>query len=463
MTESIPPTLTIDLRGMDGHIFEDEMFNLYTALGYRVEMGPRVNDEGRDLIIHDRQGVIVAECKRYEKKIGRPIIQKLHSALLTYGTNRGMCITSSSFSEQATEYAVKVSEHGEEITLINGAALKTLGRTVGFNYLVDDGGIESALIYDCRKPAPLDDLKKIFQLKPKTLSNLEIKCQQKDVSALYIEASARYTMHYLGRKEVCKEQEMKLIANGIEITGSKAKQMSNSGKICLNAPDPIPQCEIKRQSQALEASFENKQVNYTGRNGQSYSKTFNPSASSRYKQIVLSVYQFVVHSGPHSIEITNIPEIGYKHNGRDLKRVIICNDCGRMCKDSAYPFGICDGTFCENCGKTLCSFHTRIIGPWLSNKKKICSPCALRLQPSYLKPILAAISGILLLIGGSFFSLWCICGIPLLLTALFLGTKRSESNLLNLQDSLKKYRESWVSRETNECKDGWSSGWEERK
>jgi hypothetical protein len=90
--------------------FEEFTAELLNQFGYRVQLSPKGPDGGVD-IIAEIQGQIGAElmlvqCKRYEssKKVGRPIIQQLHSNVYDKNASSGLVITTSSFSRPALEY-----------------------------------------------------------------------------------------------------------------------------------------------------------------------------------------------------------------------------------------------------------------------------------------------------------------------------------------------------------------------
>ena len=54
-----------------------------------------------------RAVVVVVECK-HTGSVGRPVVQKLHSAIATYdydGPKRGMVVTTGCFTGPAEEYA----------------------------------------------------------------------------------------------------------------------------------------------------------------------------------------------------------------------------------------------------------------------------------------------------------------------------------------------------------------------
>ena len=102
---------TIYLDDIDGFEFERVCNDIFTNLKYgKVEETPLVGDEGKDLIIHDKRGKIVVECKHHPKSsVGRPVIQKLHSAVISEGAYKGIVVTTGTFSKQAVEHARKLS------------------------------------------------------------------------------------------------------------------------------------------------------------------------------------------------------------------------------------------------------------------------------------------------------------------------------------------------------------------
>jgi restriction system protein len=72
----------------------------------RVELTKRTGDEGRDLLVHKSSGLQVVECKHWpDGTVGRPAVQKLHSAVLTANSRQGAIITTGRFSKEAAIYA----------------------------------------------------------------------------------------------------------------------------------------------------------------------------------------------------------------------------------------------------------------------------------------------------------------------------------------------------------------------
>ena len=112
--------------------FERLVIDLLVTMGYggsRQDAGRaigRSGDGGIDGIIkEDKLGldVIYVQAKRWEGTVGRPEIQKFAGALQGQRANKGVFITTSSFSKEAEEYAGVISS---KIILVTGEHLTKL-------------------------------------------------------------------------------------------------------------------------------------------------------------------------------------------------------------------------------------------------------------------------------------------------------------------------------------------------
>jgi HJR/Mrr/RecB family endonuclease len=121
---------------MSGAEFEQFTADLLRAMGFeRVSLTPATGDEGKDVIayLRDPLGNLIkyyVECKRWEegKPVGRPVVQRLHSAIIEdRSASKGMIVTSSRFTEQAAEWASRVGN----IDLIDGQRLIELATRHG--------------------------------------------------------------------------------------------------------------------------------------------------------------------------------------------------------------------------------------------------------------------------------------------------------------------------------------------
>jgi len=78
------------LDELSGYEFEEKMVRVFEKLGYRnVHQLPKSGDKGRDIVMEEDDGTaVVVECKHTET-VGRPVVQKLHSATTTYSHSGG--------------------------------------------------------------------------------------------------------------------------------------------------------------------------------------------------------------------------------------------------------------------------------------------------------------------------------------------------------------------------------------
>lgn len=109
--------------------FEQMVVDLIVAMGYggsRQDAGRAIGktgDGGIDGIIkEDKLGLdtIYLQAKRWEATVGRPEIQKFAGALQGMRANKGIFLSTSSYSRDALEY---VSQISSKIILIDGATL----------------------------------------------------------------------------------------------------------------------------------------------------------------------------------------------------------------------------------------------------------------------------------------------------------------------------------------------------
>ena len=137
----------------DPFFFEKLVVDLLLKMGngeFREDAGivtPSTNDEGLDGIINqDKLGLdkIGIQAKRYDKsqKITRPLIQGFAGALLGKGLNKGVFITTSSFTNNAIDFVKNQSNL--TIKLIDGEELANL-------MIEYDLGVSTTKTYNIKK------------------------------------------------------------------------------------------------------------------------------------------------------------------------------------------------------------------------------------------------------------------------------------------------------------------------
>ena len=130
------------LDDLSGFEFEDLMEDVFRKLGYEnVRQAERTADEGRDVLMEEvvdgTRRAIVVECK-HTGVVGRPVVQKLHSAVATFdfdGPRRGMVVTTGRFTGSAREYVERPRENDDPhpIELIEGEDLREIADEIGLD------------------------------------------------------------------------------------------------------------------------------------------------------------------------------------------------------------------------------------------------------------------------------------------------------------------------------------------
>ncbi|MGP5195547.1 restriction endonuclease [Arthrobacter rhombi] len=109
---------------LDPYEFEAFVARLLRMRGYTdVAVIGRTGDRGVDVVGIDEQGQkTVVQCKRYlRNKVGSEPIQRLHSFSITRGAERRIVITTSSFTNDARDEAIRT-----DTELVNGKDLEVL-------------------------------------------------------------------------------------------------------------------------------------------------------------------------------------------------------------------------------------------------------------------------------------------------------------------------------------------------
>ena len=86
------------LGSTTGLEFEGVCADILEGCGFRVRRMGGTADGGRDIIMWNNRGKVVVECKHQTKPVGRPVVQKLHSAVVTEKAVGGIVIATGGFS-----------------------------------------------------------------------------------------------------------------------------------------------------------------------------------------------------------------------------------------------------------------------------------------------------------------------------------------------------------------------------
>ena len=130
LKQSVAAELLEVLSQVSPQYFETIVLDLLHRMGYGASRADLqrvggVGDGGIDGVISlDRLGLekVYVQAKRWQGSVGRPDVQGFYGALAGQRANKGVFITTSTFSPQALEFARSV----ERIVLIDGAKLAEL-------------------------------------------------------------------------------------------------------------------------------------------------------------------------------------------------------------------------------------------------------------------------------------------------------------------------------------------------
>ena len=121
LSDCLSPNLD-DLLKLSPRQFEDAVAQMFERLGYSVKQTPYINDQGRDAILHKDGSKMLVECKRYRdgNTVGRPEIQKFHSAIIVDDATKGFFVTTAKFTTGALRH---VKEGNLPIELVDAEQL----------------------------------------------------------------------------------------------------------------------------------------------------------------------------------------------------------------------------------------------------------------------------------------------------------------------------------------------------
>jgi len=129
---------SVRLDALDGFQFEELCGRIFEKLSLgKITYVGRVADEGRDLILEGYKGnKAIIECKHQPNStIGRPIVQKLHSATVEENARYAIVVTTGHFSKDAVDYSEKLRKRGVIVELIDFAILNDMARRAGIRLL----------------------------------------------------------------------------------------------------------------------------------------------------------------------------------------------------------------------------------------------------------------------------------------------------------------------------------------
>lgn len=400
--------LVYDLDKMDGHQFEAAIAEVFQRMGYNTERGKLSNDQGRDLILRTGERLVVVECKHQKSAVGRPVVQKLHSATITYpAATNGLVLTTGSFAPSALEYVAELNRKSDiKIDLWDYQRLVREAREVGVYFVASLHGTNIFFWVPWRAESEIKDLlraRHLSQIKstPRaTVDAIRISTVRRQVvPALLVDYSVDkpfqtqvgpiHTAHDAGRRIHVVGETRILPAEEQFWAESKPVVMLASELDGKEIPayfgEPVePLIENIRNESSQRLSCK---VRYQGGNNQTYEKLCEvkpDDVSVQTKQVLYSRWRIELQAGPKRYEAhladdmarhpSIVATMGFSagSEGFVFGDGFLCNDCGLIVPVSGQRAGLA----CRACGRTLCQTHGWV---WPATFPKhssvLCSMC----------------------------------------------------------------------------------------
>ena len=101
--------MPVNLNDLGGHEFEDLIEQLLIRMGFATEGRKPSADGGIDIVGVLSQPLVggryIIQCKRYVHSVSSPIIRDLYGVVVDQRANKGILITTSTFTVDAIEFA----------------------------------------------------------------------------------------------------------------------------------------------------------------------------------------------------------------------------------------------------------------------------------------------------------------------------------------------------------------------
>ncbi len=409
----------IYLNSLDGFEFEELCKIIFERLDYgRVKKTPSVGDLGKDLIIHNDGKKIFVECKHhFNRTIGRPVIQKLHSAVISEEAVKGIVITTGHFSKGAINYAKNTNP---PIELIDKNLLFDMASRAELKLQTEIG---KGSVYTFSISSD-EDLKNNLSehIDSKLISKPTNICECLSIKKRKISLNPMYKVSY--SIDVDFETTVGVVSsvhdNGIFfIDGDTGGILSDEISYhFLNASYNNLQSEKTDKAKIKSFKFlSNKvkniasnyiigkhthKVSYSGRNRRVYTKECIPKKKHIFISDITQVYipdNDISFNLMERNRFFKIADNGtsdfftYKENisnceicGKAIKgQGILCNDCGKVTHNKKFFNFMSHGFFCKRCGKSICKDCTYYFRKFLFLKLILCKECAQKEEKKTIK------------------------------------------------------------------------------
>lgn len=212
----------MDFNLIDGYEFEEVVSLLLKKIGFEVEQTSLSGDGGIDIIAYDNRpifkGKYIIQCKNWNTSVGQPQIRDLYGVVVSEQANKGILITTSSFTKQAISFA-----ENKNLELIDYKGISSLLYEFNITLHPEKCNVNEVKFYD------LENFNKQKYLFIKQKIN-----ENKNDKRYYVELQEFFQEYVTGNEfTICKSG---LLDEYIKINNEIIKRFYKKGKIAgLNA------------------------------------------------------------------------------------------------------------------------------------------------------------------------------------------------------------------------------------
>ena len=408
---------------MSGYEFEEFVADVMKRLGYgQIEKVLKTQDEGRDILIRSSAGLLVVECKHQPNtSIGQPIVQKLHSAVISSRAAKGILVTTGRFTKEAIEYAARLADSGTIIEMVDRPILGDMASRAGIR-LISRGESLGVWTFSLPSNEQTGDtigafVSSMVQSSPKRprdyLSRHDRTVTFRPVYLVTYNVNAVFETT-VGVIHEERETGAHLIFdgnNGQQYTDDvfqfleKERQSPFSGG-ATNDLDKLPRFRLdyvtlQRKARDAIIRLHTKRIHYRGGNNVGYSKECEPGEHDIYISDIRQVYlplvrlDFILSVTSYSIHGVLAPSGRLMATSHDLlrcrignesinKNALLCDVCGRITHSGGLRLKNVHGFRCNLCKRTTCRHDGYWSRRFIIWRRLLCPQCVQQVKAGQL-------------------------------------------------------------------------------
>jgi restriction system protein len=404
---------------MSGFDFEKLVADILSRLGYgSIERVLFTQDEGRDILVRSPNGLVVVECKHHPRgTIGRPVVQKLHSAVISSGAVKGLLVTTGKFTQEAIDYANRLAASGTVIEMIDRPILTDMSSRAGIRLVI---GNESLNVWTYPVPTLITSEKALItyiesvavsypRMMNLLMNGIRRNVSYRPVYLITYDVNAVFeTMVGVIHRESVRNATVVLDGTNCQIYSDQvimflhSEQQAPFSKPSEDFQGVLPTFRIdsdtlNRTARSTIIKLHTKRVRYSGKNNVSYTKLCEPGERDIYIRDIRQLYvpllalDFRLVNTQYRVEAVQGLSGSFlplRHNLLTCRvcneqinsNAIICDECGKITHSGGFRLRSVHGFRCNRCQKTMCRIDGYRRRRYLIWRELVCQTCYERAQ-----------------------------------------------------------------------------------